>query len=194
MSNQTDDTFYPRIHRLLHWGIAFGMLLILLTVLLRLGWMEKNHMAEMLMNAPQLAGAQLSESDAIKIAKSIRNVMFDWHLYAGYFVAFLIVMRFAYIKSKGIFHKNPLDPTATAKEKIQAWLYISFYAFVTLSLISGILIANGPADWKHTLEAFHELALWYLVPFLFLHFAAIIKAETGEEPGIITRMIGGRKP
>lgn len=192
--NNTDKTFFPLVHRLLHWGFAFGMLLILLTVLLRLGWMEKNHMAQILMDAPQLAGAQLSESDAVKVAKSIRNVMFDWHLYAGYFVAFMLVIRFGYMKANGLYYKSPLDPTATVKEKIKAISYIGLYGFVTLSLISGLLIVYGPSDWKHTIEAFHELALWYLVPFLVLHFAAIIKAEAGEEQGIITRMIGGRKP
>lgn len=194
MNNHTDNTFFPLAHRLLHWGFAFGMLLILLTVLLRLGWMEKNHMAQMLMDAPQLASAQLSESDAIKVAKSIRNVMFDWHLYAGYFLTIILVLRFGYMKANGIHFKGPTDPTATAKEKIKAISYLGLYGFVALSLISGLLIVYGPSDWKHSLEEFHELALWYFIPFLILHFAAIIKAETGEEPGIITRMIGGRKP
>jgi len=192
--DKTKEAFYPLVHRLLHWGFAFGMLLILLTVLLRLGWMEKHHMAQILMDAPQLANAQLSESDAVKIAKSIRNVMFDWHLYAGYFLTVLLVLRFAHMKANGLYYKSPFDPTATAKEKIKAIAYLGLYGFVALSLISGLLMVYGPADWKHSIEEFHQLALWYLVPFLILHFAAIIIAEAGEEPGIITRMIGGRKP
>lgn len=192
--NTSDNTFFPLAHRLLHWGFAFGMMLILLTVLLRLGWMEKHHVAQMLMDAPQLAGAQLSETDAVKVAKSIRNVMFDWHIYAGYFLIVMLILRVVYNRANGIFYKTPLDPTATIKEKIKAISYIGLYGFVGLSMLSGLLIVWGPADWKHSIEEVHELGLWYLVPFLVLHFAAIIKAETGEEPGIITRMIGGRKP
>lgn len=189
-----NNTYFPVLHRLIHWGIAFGMLFILLTILLRMGWMEKHHIASMLMAAPQLAGAALSESDAIKIAKSIRNVMFQWHILVGYAVAVLFVIRMSYTKVKGIFFVSPFDAAATPREKIQAWTYISFYAFLGLSLISGLLIKFGPESLEEVAEDLHVLGLWYLVPFLVLHLGGIVMGELTNEKGLISRMIGGTRP
>jgi len=135
--DKTKEAFYPLVHRLLHWGFAFGMLLILLTVLLRLGWMEKHHMAQILMDAPQLANAQLSESDAVKIAKSIRNVMFDWHLYAGYFLTVLLVLRFAHMKANGLITKALLTPPRRPRKKSKPLLISGFMALLRYRLSAG---------------------------------------------------------
>lgn len=39
---------YSKVYRVMHWLIALSMLFLLLTVFLRLGWMNKVHIADII--------------------------------------------------------------------------------------------------------------------------------------------------
>jgi cytochrome b561 len=182
---------FPLVHRLLHWGLAFTMLAILLTILLRMGWMDKNHMAQIITQGLQQIDIAITNQQAISIAKRIRGVMFDWHLYFGYVIAGLLLARFSYMKIVGIHYRSALDTQASVKEKFQAWVYWLFYLGITLSVITGLLLKFGPDSIEGVVEGIHELALWYFVPFLGLHLGGILLAEAGGDKGIVSRMIGG---
>ncbi len=187
-----DRRYFTLIHRLIHWGIALTMLFILLTVLLRMGWMEKYGMADVLTTSPQMAAYDISQEDAVKAAKTIRGNMFQWHLYAGYLMGVLLLARLAYTTSQGIFYKGPFNPQASVREKFQAWVYIVFYTGVALSVMTGLYIKFGPDDALGDIaKDMHVLALWYLVPFLILHLGGIVLGENGKEKGIASKMIGG---
>jgi cytochrome b561 len=182
---------FPLLHRLLHWGLAFTMLVMLLTVLLRMGWMDKNHMAQIITQGLQKIDLVISSDQAVSIAKSIRGVMFSWHVYFGYSVVFFLLARLTYMKIVGIHYLSAFDKTATLKEKFQAWVYWLFYAGISLSVTTGLLLKFGPGAIEGFVEEIHELALWYFVPFIGLHLAGIIIAEAGANKGIVSKMIGG---
>jgi len=76
--------YYTPTHRLLHWTLAFSILFIMLTVFLRLNWMEKNHVATILTDNLATLDVTITKDQAIKIAKQIRKPMFEWHLIIGY--------------------------------------------------------------------------------------------------------------
>ena len=40
-----EKTHYSKIYRILHWAIAFTFILLLITIFLRLTWMNKNNVA-----------------------------------------------------------------------------------------------------------------------------------------------------
>lgn len=186
-----DRRYFTLIHRLLHWSIAFTMLFILLTILLRMGWMEKRTMANFILSSPQLVEYSITEDDAVKAAKSIRNNMYQWHLYAGYLMAFLFLARLTYTYSQGLFFKGPLNQTASLRGKFQAWVYIVFYTGLGLSIITGLTLKFGPESIGAITEDIHVLALWYLIPFLVLHLGGMVIGEVSKEKGIVSKMIGG---
>ena len=47
---------YSKVYRIIHWAIAISFILLLITIFLRLTWMNKHNVAEII-------GNYLSESD-----------------------------------------------------------------------------------------------------------------------------------
>lgn len=181
-------TSYTLIDRILHWALAFAILFILLTVFLRLNWMEKNHVAAILTDKLSALDITITKEQAIKIAKQIRKPMFDWHITIGYVAAGVFVLKMLFhIKNKKSF--NPV----TSKEKFQAWVYRIFYALLGATLITGLLIEFGPNSMHKLTEDIHKLTLYYMIAFLVLHFGGILLAELGSKKGIVSKMIGGDK-
>ncbi len=181
-------TSYTLTDRILHWALAFSILFILLTVFLRLNWMEKNHVAAILTDKLSALDITLSKEQAIKIAKQIRKPMFDWHITIGYVAAGVFVLRMLFhIKNKKAF--NPV----TKKEKFQIWVYRVFYALLGVTLITGLYMEFGPDFLGDIVEEIHKLSLYYMIAFLFLHFGGILLAEFGSKKGIVSKMIGGDK-
>jgi len=181
-------TSYTLTDRMLHWALAFAILFILLTVFLRLNWMEKNHVAGILIDKLSALDITISKDQAIKIAKQIRKPMFDWHIYVGYFAAGVFVLRMLFhIKNKKSF--SPV----TSREKFQLWVYRIFYALLGTTLITGLLIKFGPNSIHKLAEDIHKLTLYYMIAFLVLHFGGILLAELGSKKGIVSKMIGGEK-
>ncbi len=180
-------TSYTLYDRLLHWALAFGIMFILLTVFLRLTWMEKNHVAGILMENLSAIDIELTKEQAIKIAKQIRKPMFEWHLTIGYIVSGIFVLRIFY----NVFNKKNYNPQ-TAREKFQVWVYRIFYFLLGITLITGLLIKFGPDSIYRITEDIHKLTLYYMIPFLILHFTGIFLAESGSKKGIISKMIVGK--
>ncbi|QIR13902.1 cytochrome b/b6 domain-containing protein [Shewanella aestuarii] len=185
------NSHFGVIHRLLHWGLALTMMIMLVTILLRLGWMEKNHMAAIILQGLAKLDIVITDTQAISIAKSIRNVMFQWHIYFGYAVGGILSARFVYMAKQGLHYPSAFSAQASIKQKFQAWVYWLFYAGVTLSVLSGLVLKFGPESIEHQVETIHVLALWYFIPFISLHLAGIVLAEHGHEKGIVSKMIGG---
>lgn len=175
------------MHRFLHWGIAFGILFILFTVFLRIGWMNKTHMATIIMNNT----SSLTNDEAIKIAKSIRRPMFNWHVYIGYAVTALYVIRLVYLfinrKSSKIFNETNLP-----KDRFQKLVYIFFYIGLAIMLITGLTIEHGPKEWKSVLESIHGAGLYFMGAFIIIHLMGIVIGENSTTKGIVSKMIHGK--
>lgn len=179
-------------HRLLHWLIAFTILFLMITVFLRLTWLEKNNVAAILQDNLQALNITLDHEDAIKIAKKIRKPMWDWHIYSGYFLMGLYVLRLINLYFSGIIFPNPFHRTSSLKQKIQGWTYIIFYFLMSISLITGFFIVNGSPDYKDFLESIHVQSIYYVVLFIILHMTGLVLSEYSSEKGIVSKMINGR--
>lgn len=180
-------TSYTLFDRLLHWSMALGILFILLTVFLRLNWMEKNHVAQILTDQLSSIDIEITKEQAIKIAKKIRKPMFDWHLIFGYVVSGIFVLRmFYYAKNKKSF-----KPVAK-REIFELWVYRIFYVLLGITLLTGLYMKFGPEYLEHDIEEIHELSWYYMVVFLVLHFVGILLSELGSKKGLVSKMIGGK--
>lgn len=184
-------TNYSRIYRIIHWAVAITFLLLLVTIFLRLTWMNKNNMADII--GAYLSGTDqsLSREQLIVLAKQIRKPMWDWHIYLGYGLTGLLSIRFILPVFGEMKFPNPLAKNLSLKLRFQKWTYIIFYVCVIGSLITGILIEWGPRNWKKPLEEVHVLGIYYLVAFIVVHISGIIIAELTDQKGIVSRIING---
>lgn len=182
---------YPAVYRIVHWAIAVSFVLLIITIFLRSTWMNKYNVAAIIQD--QLANTEqhVSEDQAIALAKKIRQPMWDWHIYTGYVLTGLFALRFMLPAFGRMKFQNPLGKGLSATAKFKKWSYLVFYAFVVVSLATGLLIVWGPKAWKEPLEQVHLLGIYYLLAFIAVHLAGVLKAEFTDGKGIISRMISG---
>lgn len=191
-ANPASHRAYPFVHRFLHWAIAIVMSFLLLTILLRLGWMNKFHIAEILGENLASHNIELGEAERIALAKKIRKPMWDWHIYSGYALIVLYLLRLVYNRVSGNGFVLPFRKGLLIHEKVQSWSYLLFYTLIAGSLITGMLIVHGPKEWKASLEGVHEYSHYYLLAFILLHFTGLYLNEISDKKGKVNRMITGQ--
>lgn len=186
---------YTRMHRIIHWLIAGVFIFILLTVLLRQNWMNKNQMGEIILAKLSEKGIHLSKADGIKIGKAVRYPMWRWHVWAGYVLIGLYMIRMLVFRLEGVPFKSPFKKATAAKERFKSILYLSFYICFGASLLTGIIMVWLPRSWqevRHTSKLIHIQSLYYAVSFIVLHLGGLVLGELGKDKGIISRMVNGK--
>jgi cytochrome b561 len=190
MENRT----YNFIYRITHWLIAFSFLFLLLTIFLRLGWMNKVHIANIIKEYLASSGSEpLSEEQLITLAKKIRKPMWDWHIYIGYVLVGLYSIRLLLPFFGEMKFTNPLKKALLPKDKFRYSIYILFYLCVAVSLITGLIIVLGNEKLKEPMEEIHVLSIYYLLAFISLHLGGVLIAEFTKQKGIISKIISGEK-
>ncbi|WP_299780846.1 cytochrome b/b6 domain-containing protein [uncultured Formosa sp.] len=188
-----DNTKYSKVYRIIHWTIAVSFLLLLITIFLRLTWMNKNNMAAIIQDYLSGTNQVLSQEQLIDLAKKIRQPMWIWHIYIGYVLVGLFCIRLILPVFRHMKFQNPLDKTLSTKQKFQKWTYIIFYLCVIVSLITGLIIVLGPKEFKKPMEEIHVLSIYYLVAFIGIHIAGVLIAEFTNQKGIISNIVSGTK-
>ena len=184
---------YSAIYRVMHWAIALVMVFLLITIFLRLTWMNKDHVADIIQGYLGGKDQNISRDELIVLAKQIRKPMWDWHIYAGYTLTGFFSLRLLLPFFGKMKFANPLKSDLHLKVKFQYWVYLIFYACVAITLGTGLIIELGPKTMKDSMESIHVLSLYYLVPFLIIHIGGVLYAEFTSLPGIISRIISGPK-
>jgi cytochrome b561 len=180
-------------NRLIHWAIALSVIFLLLTVFLRMGWMNKDSMGMILKESLQKKGIELSQSDASAIGKNLRKPMWQYHILTGYVLIGLYLIRITITLFQGIAFKNPFSKLVSINDRFKSWLYIIFYALLATSLFTGFMVVNGPKDMKEVMEFIHVKSIYYMVVFIILHIGGVLLADMGADKGIISKMISGDK-
>jgi len=187
-------TNYSRIYRIMHWAIAITFLLLLITIFLRLTWMNKYNMADIMQEHFKTTNPTLSYDELVIVAKQIRKPMWDWHIAFGYVLVGLFSIRFTLpLFTREMKFQNPLSKGLSIKIRFQKWTYIIFYLCVVGSLVTGLLMEWGPEDWKKSVEEIHKLGIYYLVSFIIIHIAGVLIAEFTIQKGIISKIISGTR-
>lgn len=184
---------YSAVYRMIHWSIAICMFLLLFTIFLRLTWMNKNNVAEIIQNYLNTTDQSLTQDQLIVLAKKIRQPMWDWHIYLGYALTGLFGLRFILPLFGEMKFQNPFNKELIFKEKFQNWIYLIFYVCVVISLATGLLIKFGSGEIKKSMEEIHILSIYYLIAFIILHIGGVLWSEFTNQKGIISRIMSGRE-
>ncbi|HQW06260.1 MAG: cytochrome b/b6 domain-containing protein [Flavobacteriales bacterium] len=182
---------YPAVYRIVHWAIAVSFVLLIITIFLRSTWMNKYNVAAIIQD--QLANTEqhVSEDQAIALAKMIRQPMWDWHIYTGYVLTGLFALRFMLPVFGRMKFQDPMEKGLSRIAKFRMWTYLIFYVLVMVSLVTGLLIVWGPKEWKEPLEQVHLLGIYYVLAFIAVHLAGVLKAEFTDGKGIVSRIVSG---
>ena len=184
---------YSKIYRIMHWLIAISFLLLLLTIFLRLTWLNKYNVAAIIQEYLVGTGQTLSEEQLIKLAKKIRAPMWQWHIYFGYVLVGLYTIRLLLPAFGHMKFQNPNAKNLSTVMKVQRWSYLVFYVFVVISLVTGLVIELGPKEFKEPMEEIHVLGLYYLLAFIVIHFSGVLISEFTHDKGIISKIVSGSR-
>lgn len=184
---------YSAVYRMIHWSIAICMLLLLFTIFLRLTWMNKNNVAEIIQNYLNTTDQFLTQDQLIVLAKKIRQPMWDWHIYLGYALTGLFGLRFILPFFCEMKFQSPFNKELIFKEKFQNLIYLIFYVCVVISLATGLLIKFGSKELKKSMEGIHVLSIYYLIAFIILHIGGVLWSEFTNQKGIISKIVSGNK-
>lgn len=183
---------YNTVYRIMHWAIAICMVLLLVTIFLRLTWMNKEHVADIIQNYLASTDQSLSREQLIVLAKQIRQPMWDWHIYLGYTLVGLYSIRLILPFFSQMKFSNPLNKQLPPKVKFQYWVYLMFYTGISISLVTGLIIELGPKSLKKTTEEIHVLSIYYLIAFIVIHIGGVLLAELTNQQGIISKIVSGK--
>ena len=186
-------TKYSKIYRIIHWTIAVTFTLLLITIFLRLTWLNKHNVAAIIQNYLSDTNVSLTQEQLITLAKKIRQPMWNWHIYLGYILTGLFSIRFLLPIFGPMKFQSPFGKNLSVKEKFQKWTYIIFYLCVITSLTTGLIIAFGPTELKKPMEEIHVLGIYYLIGYILLHLTGTFIAEFTDQKGIISRIVSGPK-
>lgn len=176
------------LHRSLHWIMALALPGLFITGFLRMYWMNKHHIVEVIASKTDL----LSEEIMVDIAKTVRAPMWEWHVIFAQVMIVAFITRICYMIFKGIRFPNPFKTNIVLKERFQGSIYIFFYLFVFISAFTGISMRfNFFPEWKDNIEMIHKLGFYWFPAFIFLHLSGVLIAELTDKKGVVSNMIGG---
>lgn len=178
-------------HRILHWGIALAIIVLLGTALLHITWFGRENIARIIQENLQLFGIKISMGDAEVIAKRIAQPMWDWHYYTGYVLIGLYLLRLIHLGYYGMLFPNPFKKGYTFKERVQGTTYLVFYTLLGVTTITGALMVWGPTSIRWTSQIIHFQSHYYALVFIMMHFGGIVVTELFMEKGVASKMIHG---
>jgi len=176
------------IHRILHWMIALFMVILFITGFLRMKWMGKRTVIGAIeQNIPNT----ITQEQKLSIAKAILSPMWHWHQRAAYAMLILFAIRIIYMIIKGIRFPNPFKKGINIKECLQGSVYLVFYIFIAIFIITGFYLKWGDGALKECMETIHKWAVYVFPVFIVLHLMGITISELSNKKGITSRMFGG---
>lgn len=208
MSNENKfRSFKPASLRLWHWLNALAILGLLGTVLLRKTLLSWRANSALISSKLEQAGAPISPDLAKEIAVSIRNPLWDWHIYLGFALAILFLARIfiACFVEKKIPGMSSLSQILKSKKKDSAfdWHYhlvhvgyAALYLVTLLMIVTGLLLVYKDnialsKNFSGLMKEVHEIMMWFFVAFTVGHIGGVVLIETKKEPGLVSDMISG---
>jgi cytochrome b561 len=185
---------YSVAFRIWHWLNAITLFGVFGTVLLRNTFLEKKANAAIIMDKLQEIGLSITNDQAIVIAKAIRSVMWDWHIYLGILVGVLLLLRlFLFCLNCG--KRSDFWALSIKKRLVKVLYFVFTIALITIVVTGiGIYFKENFALSKQmvdTLKSLHEGVFPIVLFFVPIHVTGVILAEQKEESGIVSDLING---
>ncbi|PHR54270.1 MAG: cytochrome B [Arcobacter sp.] len=184
--------------RIWHWVHAFVVIGLLLTVFLRKTFLSWRTNSEILSSKLLSMDINVTSEQAKILAKSVRAPMWDWHIYLGYVLAALLIIRIAlFFTHSGKYNYLDISSLGLHKKMVKIG-YIGIYAILAFMSISGLIITfyvelGLDKQSAHSIKEIHEFIFNGVWIFVLLHIGGLFIAENRDEKGIVSEMLHGGK-
>ncbi len=186
--------------RIYHWLNSLVVTLLLTTVVLRKTVFDKYQINLKIQSFLTDSGITLDKDSTMKLAKTVRSEMWEWHYVFGFVLASLIVIRIVlfFTKSGKAVVKDAFS-FMTKNKKDNYWiklLYLAVYLSIAVISATGVLMyfykdLGWTHDTKEVLESIHVAVMNIIIYFIPMHIIGIVLAENEDQPGVTSDMING---
>jgi cytochrome b561 len=188
---------WSRSFRIWHWANAIVVMGLIGTVLLRKSFLSYKENAQIILDKLSSMDVTITLDQARDVARAIRAPMWEWHIYLGYALAFLVVYRIALFftqSGKQSFQFKELD----LHHKAVSAGYIVIYAALFFMALSGLVIhfyqeLGLLKDTAENIKDLHEDMYQVVLYFVPLHIIGVVVADMRDQKGITSDMINGGK-
>ncbi len=178
-------------HRILHWTIGTSIIMLFITGFLRMEWMSKKNLANLITQETAKDHITISEATLKTIGRSSLQPMWEWHEIFAYIALGLFLVRIIYMITKGIKFPNPFK-RSTFQDKIQGYIYLIFYLLMLINIVTGFYLMWGDGQYKDSMESLHKTGIYWFPIFFVIHLLGIVLGEIGNKSGIVSQMINGK--
>ena len=200
---------YRGLLRFWHWANTLLISLQLMTILFQKVIVKSRSAVTEL----QSSGKNVSVSQARELAHIISDRIWAWHIYFGWTLVALWVIRLG-LQLTGpselrfsarlleVLRRYRLAPPAdkgkAGKILFAKTTYALFYLFITIMVATGLILIYEDVSWlkgvHHLAEETHNVTMFLIIGFIVLHIVGVVWAESKEDHGLISRMVGGEAP
>jgi len=198
---------YPASIRFWHWANSLVICGSLLTVLLNSTLFDVRDNATYIQGELAKSNVAVTTEQARSVAHSLEDKVWDIHIYFGYVLAALFLLRmisevFRAKTNFGNVLKESWSLYFTKKVKSSRHdlgiklAYVMFYVVLFLMVITGLSIAFDTElgltkSFSHSLKEIHGFCMYLILGFIVLHIGGVFMAERKDKKGIVSDMIGG---
>ena len=196
--------------RFWHWGNSALITFQLATILfLKVIVSPRSAVPEFLHDLDQ-QHVSLTAKQANSFAHIIGDRIWEWHIYAGWGLVAFWVLRVA-LQLTGpselrftsrlmeIMRRYrlapPADKSKAGKILFAKTTYALFYLFLTVMVVTGLILIYEDVAFlkgiRHLAEETHNVTMYLIIGFIVLHVLGVVWAESKEDHGLISRMVGG---
>jgi Ni/Fe-hydrogenase 1 B-type cytochrome subunit len=202
---------YSPAVRLWHWLNALVISGSLLTVLLNSTLLKTRANAGLIQSELKASGATVTAQQARSAAHAISDEVWTIHMYCGYVLAALLLLRLVFEffqmadqkligKIKTAYKQYFIIKKERELSKHEFWvktLYALFYIMLVIMVATGFcLVFEDDVPWLKSIHAFreiHSFTMYLIISFIIVHLAGVFLAERKGSPGIVSDMINGGK-
>ncbi|HVA97267.1 MAG TPA: cytochrome b/b6 domain-containing protein, partial [Bacteroidia bacterium] len=197
--------------RIWHWGTVLLISGSLITVFIAKVILNRKNSILAIQDNLQKNNIRITSDQAKSLAGEFNDMIWKWHIYIGYVLAFLVLFRiiieFIHPKNKKVIFLlknsfkylkiNPLNKAETKHYILVRCIYILFYISITIQAITGLFMAyaDGKKDlreFRHFASNIHSVFMWIIISFILIHIFGVLSAEIGKKyKGVVSDMING---
>ena len=210
VANPQQTKRYSAPLRLWHWLNFIVISGSLITVLINSTITDDRTVSALIKSEIQKAGGTSTDDQARSAAHSLSDSVWGIHIYFGYALAALLLLRLLleffqladqkFIrKIKSAYHQyNTIkkERELARHELTVKAIYSVFYLLLIIMVVTGLFLAFEDAlvaykAIRHSVKSVHGFCMYLILAFIVVHLAGVYLAERKNSKGIVSDMING---
>lgn len=197
--------------RIWHWTFFLVLTASLITVLFGSTLFKTKRNISVVQMQLQEKGVIVSKDQARAVAHMYSDKLWDLHKIIGYVLCGLLLSRVIIEltqpgeeklsaklkKAFGFKSRNPAEKREQQHYIGVKWTYVVFYSLILTMALTGLGLAfeDYPVlkEWHRSISQVHSFIQYLIYGFILIHLIGVVRSDLGNNKGLVSGMIHGKK-